>query len=70
MKSFLFEEGKSMNEHNTSPLDFFQKYLTVWGHSLYGGWNLHRQVPAADSGVSESVRVCTGVDSHGNPHLG
>ena len=25
---------------------------------------------AADSGVSESVRVCTGVDSHGDPHLG
>lgn len=20
-----------MNEHNTSPIGFFQKYLTVWG---------------------------------------
>lgn len=40
------------------------------GHSLYGGWNLHRQVSTADSGVFESVRVCTGVDSNGDPHLG
>ena len=48
----------------------FSEISDCMGHSLYGGWNLHRQVPAADSGVSESVRVCTGVDSHGDPHLG
>lgn len=44
--------------------------IYLMGHSLYGGWNLHRQVSTADSGVFESVRVCTGVDSNGDPHLG
>lgn len=59
-----------MNERDTSPIGFFQKYLTVWVILCMAvGICIGKFLPQIPE-LFESVRVCTGVDSNGDPHLG